>query len=226
MVVIARSGVCDVAISEIAAQKTFAMTNWRGLKVYVNVNSNFKLHLIMLTEQQKQKIIGIARETLDCYLSGKDLPPFAADDPVLQEKRGVFVTLKKGGELRGCIGYIQPVKPLAEAVREVAVQSATSDPRFPSVRHKELKEISIEISVLTVPEKVTADEVILGRDGVIVKKGCRQGVFLPQVAGETGWSKEEFLGNLCLHKAGLPSDSWKKPDTEIYTFQAEVFSGD
>jgi AmmeMemoRadiSam system protein A len=180
----------------------------------------------MLTEQQKKKILGLARETLKCYLSGKEVPAIPEDDPVLQEKRGIFVTLKRGGELRGCIGYIQPIKPLAEAVRDISIQSATADPRFPAVSHEELKEISIEVSVLTVPKKVDAKDVSLGRDGVIVKKGYRQGVFLPQVADETGWTKEEFLNNLCLHKAGLPPDSWKKPDTEIYTFHAEVFAED
>lgn len=177
----------------------------------------------MLTKEQKEKIIGIARETLNCYLSGKDLPPLRVEDPVLWEKRGVFVTLKKGEDLRGCIGYIQPVRPLCEAVREVAIQSATEDPRFPPVTYDELNEINIEISVLTVPKRVNPEDIVLGRDGVIVKRGYRQGVFLPQVADETGWSKEEFMSNLCLHKAGLPPDSWKQPGTEIYTFQAEVF---
>ncbi len=186
----------------------------------------FEPFYIMLTDQQKKKVLEIARETLNCYLSGRQLPPFVADDPVLQEKRGVFVTLKRGGELRGCIGYIQPIKPLAEAVRDIAIQSATADPRFPAVSHEELKEISIEVSVLTVPKKVDAKDVVLGRDGVIVKKGYRQGVFLPQVADETAWSKEEFMDNLCLHKAGLPPDSWKNPNTEIHTFQAEVFAED
>jgi len=180
----------------------------------------------MLTEQQKEKIIGIARETLSCYLSGNELPPLIVEDPVLREKRGVFVTLKKAGELRGCIGYIQPVKPLYESVRDMTIQSATGDPRFHAVTHDELKDISIEISVLTVPKKVDAKDIVLGRDGVIVARGHRQGVFLPQVADETGWSKEEFMSNLCLHKAGLPPDSWKQPETEIYTFQAEVFGED
>jgi len=181
----------------------------------------------MLTEQQKQKLIGIARETLACYLSGKELPPVMADEAVLQEKRGVFVTLKKGGELRGCIGYIQPVEALALAVRDVAIQSATGDPRFSPVRYDELKDIRIEISVLTVPARVkNAEEVVLKRDGVIIRKGYRQGVFLPQVADETGWRKEEFLSNLCQYKAGLPPDAWKEKSTEIYTFQAEVFGED
>jgi len=180
-----------------------------------------------LTEQQKQKLLGIARETLICYLSGKELAQVTIDDPVLHEKRGVFVTLKKGGELRGCIGYIQSVEPLVYAVRDMAIQSATGDPRFSPVRYDELKNIRIEISVLTIPERIKdAKEVVLKRDGVIIKKGYRQGVFLPQVADETGWSKEEFLNNLCQYKAGLPSDAWKEKDTEIYTFQAEVFAED
>jgi len=181
----------------------------------------------MLTEQQKDKLLWIARETLACYLSGKEIPPIAADDPVLQEKRGVFVTLKEGNELRGCIGYIQSVEPLAGAVRDMAIQSATGDPRFSPVRYDDLKNIRIEISVLTVPVRVKdAGEVVLKRDGVIIKRGHRQGVFLPQVADETGWNKEEFLSNLCQYKAGLPPDAWKEKSTEIYTFQAEVFAED
>ncbi|HOL21619.1 MAG TPA: AmmeMemoRadiSam system protein A [bacterium] len=179
----------------------------------------------MLTEQQKQELLKIARETLDYYLSGKELPPLVYDDPVLQEKRGVFVTLKKKGDLRGCIGYIEGIEPLAMAVRDMAIQSATGDPRFPPVNHRELKDIKIEISVLTPLKKIkNVEEIVLGRDGVIIKKGYRQGVFLPQVAEETGWSKEEFLSNLCMYKAGLSPDAWKDKDIEIYTFQADVFS--
>jgi len=179
----------------------------------------------MLTDIQKQKLLNIARETLEYYLSGRELPPIEEDDPALQERRGVFVTLKKHGELRGCIGYIEGIEPLAKAVRDMAIQSATSDPRFPPVNYKDLKDIKIEISVLTPLKKIKdTGEIVLGRDGVIVKKGYRQGVFLPQVAEETGWSKEEFLSNLCMYKAGLPPDAWKKGDIEIYTFQAEVFS--
>jgi len=179
----------------------------------------------MLSEEQKKKLFHLARESLEHYLSGKKLPDLNIEESVLKEKRGVFVTLKKGGNLRGCIGYIMPVEPLAEAVRKMAIQSATADPRFPSVSYKELKDIEIEISALTVPERVKdAGEIVLHRDGVIVKKGFNQGVFLPQVADETGWSKEEFLNNLCDHKAGLHPDAWQDTDTELYTFQAEVFS--
>ena len=185
----------------------------------------FKKERKMLTRQQKKLLLEIARKTLEEYLSGKKLSPLKIDDPVLKEKRGVFVTLKKHGNLRGCIGYIMPVLPLFEAVRKMAIESATNDPRFPPVTFEELKDIEIEISVLTVPKQVkSADEIVLGRDGVIVERGFHKGVFLPQVATETGWSKEEFLSNLCAHKAGLPPDAWKDPETKLYTFQAEVFS--
>ncbi|MCM8785674.1 MAG: AmmeMemoRadiSam system protein B [Candidatus Omnitrophica bacterium] len=179
----------------------------------------------MLTKEQKILLLKIARETLENYLLGKKLPEIKVDDPVLIEKRGVFVTLKKKGELRGCIGYIEGVEPLYLAVRTMAINSAVKDPRFQPVVFEELKDIEIEISVLTVPKRVkSADEIVLGRDGVIVKRGFNQGVFLPQVAEETGWTKEEFLSYLCLHKAGLPQDAWKDPKTELYIFQAEVFS--
>ena len=179
----------------------------------------------MLSKSQRQTLIKIARETLQYHLAGKKPPELKIDDPTLLEKRGVFVTLRKNGELRGCIGIILPQKELAQAVRDMAIESATGDPRFPPVSLKELKEIEIEISVLTVPVRVSSpDEIVLGRDGVIVKKGFRQGVFLPQVADETGWTKEQFLSALCAHKAGLDPDAWKNPDTELYIFQAEVFS--
>ena len=115
--------------------------------------------------------------------------------------------------------------PLYLTVRDMAVESATGDPRFRAVTQAELKDIEIEISVLSPLEKVaSADSIILGKHGVIVKNGFNSGVFLPQVATETGWSKEEFLSNLCAQKAGLPADAWKDPSTEIYIFTAEVFS--
>ncbi|NLG12574.1 MAG: TIGR00296 family protein [Elusimicrobia bacterium] len=178
-----------------------------------------------MTEIQKQKLLRIARETLECFLSGRKLAALVNDDPVFQERRGVFVTLKKKDELRGCIGYIEGVGPLAEAVRKTSIQSATEDSRFPSVEYSELEDITIEISVLTPLKRVEdAGDIQLGRDGVIIKKGYRTGVFLPQVADETGWTKDEFLSNLCMYKAGLPADAWQDKETEIYIFQADVFS--
>jgi AmmeMemoRadiSam system protein A len=179
----------------------------------------------MLNEKQKKELLKIARETLEYYLAGKQLPEIEVSDPVLKEKRGAFVTLHNKGNLRGCIGMIIPEEELYQTIIKMAIESATADPRFPSVIKDELKDIEIEISVLTVPQKVgSTDEIVLGRDGVIVKSGWHQGVFLPQVADETGWSKEEFLSCLCSHKAGLSPDAWKNPKTELYIFQAEVFS--
>jgi AmmeMemoRadiSam system protein A len=179
----------------------------------------------MFTEKQKRQLLQIARETLEYYLSGKQVPEIQISDPVLKEKRGAFVTLHNRGNLRGCIGMITSQNPLYITIRNMAIESATADPRFYPVTKEELKHIDIEISVLTVPHRVgSPDEIVLGRDGVIVKSGLSQGVFLPQVADETGWTKEEFLSILCFQKAGLTLDAWKKPQTELYIFQAEVFS--
>lgn len=179
----------------------------------------------MYTKQQRSLLLRLARETIERVVSGRPLPDSPSDDPALSEKRGVFVTLRKRGQLRGCIGQILPSQPLWEAVRAMAVEAATGDPRFSPVTRDELNEIEIEISVLSVPRRVKdAGEITLGSDGVIVRQGFRTGVFLPQVAEETGWSKEEFLNNLCSHKAGLPADAWRRPETELLTFQAEVFS--
>jgi AmmeMemoRadiSam system protein A len=181
----------------------------------------------MLTKNQKNSLLKIARDAIETNLAGKLFKAPESRDPLFKEKRGVFVTLKKNGKLRGCIGYIQPIKSLVDAVSGMAVQSATEDPRFSPVSSAELKNIVIEISVLTVPERINnAEQIVLGKDGVIVKKGYLQGVFLPQVAIETNWNLEEFMNNLCMYKAGLPKDAWKNPNTEIYTFQTEVFSED
>jgi len=143
----------------------------------------------------------------------------------LLQPMGAFVTLNEHGQLRGCIGNIIGRQPLYLTVRDMAIESATGDPRFPPVNLSELKEIEIEISVLSPLEKVdSADKIQLGIHGVIVKKGTNSGVFLPQVATETGWTKEEFLSQLCAQKAGLDPRAWKDKSTELYIFSAEVFS--
>ena len=178
----------------------------------------------MLNEKQQKVLLGIARKTIEEYIRSGKIPEFNVEDPLLKEKRGIFVTLHKRGMLRGCIGYIMPLEELYKAVSKMAIQSSTGDPRFPPVRPEELAEVEIEISVLTVPERINnVNEIEMGKHGVIVKKGSYQGVFLPQVATETGWSKEEFLNRLCYDKAHLPEDAWKDKDTEIYTFSAQVF---
>jgi len=179
----------------------------------------------VLTETEKKTLLKIARRTIEEYVRERKKPVFEVMEPALKEKRGVFVTLRERGKLRGCIGCITPVDKLYRAVSGMAVESAVADPRFPPVKVEELNKIEIEISVLTVPKKIrNIEEIELGRDGVIIKRGMRQGVFLPQVAEETGWSKEEFLSHLARDKAGLEADAWEDKDTGIFTFQAEVFS--
>lgn len=178
----------------------------------------------MLNQSQQQELLKIARKTIESYIISGKTPDFIVTEPSLIEKRGVFVTLRKERSLRGCIGYIMPIEPLYRAVSKMAIESATGDPRFPPVTKDELSKLVIEISVLTIPERVkNLNDIFLGTHGVIVKKSGHTGVFLPQVATETGWSKEQFLAELCEQKAGLPADAWKDPDTELFTFSAQVF---
>jgi len=179
----------------------------------------------MLNEKQRKRLLEIARKSIESYLvTGKKLE-LTENDPVLSEQCGAFVTLRLHNELRGCIGNIIGNQPLYLTVRDMAVEAAVNDPRFMPVTEKELKSVIIEISVLSPLEKIdNPDKIELGVHGVLIKRGYRSGVFLPQVATETGWSKNEFLSNLCAHKAGLSPLAWKDPSTEIYIFTAEVFS--
>jgi len=142
----------------------------------------------------------------------------------LLEKRGAFVTLTQNGSLRGCIGSIQPVAPLYKAVTDMAIAASTRDPRFPPVTRGELKDIHIEISVLS-PLKLIADtnEIDIGKHGLYMTKGNNSGLLLPQVAPQQGWNREEFLKQTSL-KAGLPAQAWKDRDTHIYRFSAQIFS--
>jgi len=180
----------------------------------------------MLNNEQRSFLLKTARQSIEAHLNASREPSLSPEpDPVLQEKAGVFVSLHQAGELRGCIGCLEPVYPLLEAVRRMAVEAAVSDPRFSSLALSDLPAVKIEISVLSRPEKVSGPEKItIPGDGVIVRCGYRSGVFLPQVADETGWDRETFLSMLCSHKAGLPPDAWRDKSTELYTFQAEVFS--
>jgi len=176
-----------------------------------------------LTEAERQTLLTLARATLTRHVQNKGVPDLAAYSltPRLKEKAGAFVTLHEHGELRGCIGYIEGIKPLAETVRENACNAATEDPRFPPVRPAELGTIKIEISVMSPLRKVAAPtDVIAGVHGVVLKKGRYQGVFLPQVATEQGWDRETFLRQLG-RKAGLDLDAYQS--AELFVFTAEVF---
>ena len=176
-----------------------------------------------LTEEEKKSLLKIARDTLTMHVEGKGKPDLTNYNltPRLKEKAGAFVTLHKKGQLRGCIGYIEGVAPLAETVRENACNASTEDRRFPPVQSSELKDIDIEVSVMSPLSKIDSPEdVIAGKHGVILKKGWQQGVFLPQVATEQGWDRETFLKHLGL-KAGLDMNAYK--DAELFIFTAEVF---
>ncbi len=178
-----------------------------------------------LSAAQKKELLRIARITVETFVKTGKVPDITVKDARLNEIEGAFVTIRKHGALRGCIGNIIGQEPLHETVRDMAVAASSQDPRFPPLTAAELKDINIEISVLSQPRRVKdASEIQLGKHGVIVSAVGHQGVFLPQVADETGWSKEEFLSQLCSQKAGLPPDAWKDPDTALYVFTADVFA--
>jgi len=159
----------------------------------------------MLTQQDKKRLLEIARETIAAHAAGKPLPVLKESGAGLNLKRGCFVTLREHASLRGCIGLFSSDEPLCRSVQSMAVASSSQDYRFSPVRPQELKDITIEISVLSEPGLIDDwTKVRLGTDGVIVRRGYSSGVFLPQVATETGWDLETFLGELCSQKAGLP----------------------
>jgi uncharacterized protein len=141
----------------------------------------------------------------------------------MTERLGAFVTLKKGGRLRGCIGHIIGDRPLWETIIKMAAQAAFNDPRFPPLKKEELDSVEIEISVLSPLKPVdNPAEIMPGQDGLLISQKGLRGLLLPQVATECGWDRETFLGQTC-RKAGLAYDCWKDPDTEILSFQAIVF---
>jgi len=178
-----------------------------------------------MTEKQKKSLLQVARKVIEAAVRRKTISVFESEDPLFNEKRGCFVTIHNHGQLRGCIGQFQPDQPLLKTIKDMAV-AATRDSRFVAnpVTQAELGEIDIEISVLS-PLEPTDDPLSLelGKHGIYIKRGFAGGCFLPQVATETGWTKEEFLSNCCGHKAGLPPDAWKKSDTQVLLFTADVF---
>jgi AmmeMemoRadiSam system protein B/AmmeMemoRadiSam system protein A len=176
-----------------------------------------------LTHDEKQYLLGLARKTIDRYLTTGTAPLARSDDPALRAKRGAFVTLEQQGRLRGCIGHMTQDQPFCEVVGAMALQAAFNDRRFRPVTEDDWKNISIEISALTPYQKIDSpDKIVIGRDGVLIRKQGSSAVYLPQVAPEQGWNRDEMLQHLC-EKAGLPTDCWKQ-GTEFFIFQAEVFS--
>lgn len=174
------------------------------------------------TPEEQKALLALARESIERYFDNGDPGPSRPSLPGLDRRRGVFVTLKIHGSLRGCIGEMGGDLPLAEGVPQMAIQAAFNDPRFSPLRRGELDLVEIEISVLTPFRRVAGPEaIVVGRDGVLLRKGVRQAVFLPQVAPEQGWDRDEMLSQLA-RKAGLPDDAWRS-GAQFYTFQALVF---
>jgi AmmeMemoRadiSam system protein A len=180
----------------------------------------------MLSQEQRRLLLRIARDSIAAVLDGRrpelDHSHF---DPGLTRLSGAFVSLHSGdGDLRGCIGSVEAVAPLADAVSANAVNAAFRDPRFHPLRRDELADVHIEISVMSPVEPVrSVDEIEVGRHGLIIRRGGRAGLLLPQVAAEHGWDRETFLRQTCV-KAGLPPESWRTPECRIERFSAEVFS--
>lgn len=179
-----------------------------------------------MNNKDRSQLLDIARKSINYYLDHKKhyilKPP---DNTVFMEERAVFVTLHKNGNLRGCIGHMHAQMPLYKAVIQMAVASAFEDPRFPSAQKEELENIEIEISVLSPMERIfDYKKIRMGIDGVWIRQGFYSGVYLPQVAIDTGWDRETFLKSLCSSKAGLPENAYKDKDIEIYIYQVEKFS--
>jgi len=183
----------------------------------------------MLTLEEGKLLVKLARRTIETYLREGRKPQAPKVPAKLRERRGVFVTLNKGGELRGCIGHPLPQMPLIDAVIDSAISSATRDPRFPSITPEEFPEVEIEVSVLSKPEVIKVKSpreypkhITVGRDGLIIEWSGYAGLLLPQVPVEWGWDIEEFLAHTCM-KAGLMPDYWLREGVRISKFSAQVF---
>jgi len=177
-----------------------------------------------LSEKDKADLLGIARLTMEEYVTNGNIPELNTErfSNMIKTPCGAFVTLNKDGALRGCIGTFDPNEPLYLVVQQMAVAASTRDYRFQKVKVDEFDDIEVEVSVLTPMKKIkTIEEIELGKHGIYIRKGRSSGTFLPQVASETGWSLEEFLGHCARDKAGIGWDGWKEAD--IYIYEAIVF---
>ncbi len=168
---------------------------------------------------QRLIILARARIAADLGVSGPAMPE-VPDDGV---RRGVFVTLKTGDRLRGCIGRIESNESLARTTSAMAAAAAFSDPRFPSLSSEEFAKVTLEVSVLSPPYEINPEAVEVGRHGLIIERGARRGLLLPQVATEWNWDRDTFLRQTCV-KAGLPESAYLQPDTRVLAFEVEIFS--
>ena len=178
----------------------------------------------MFTEAQQRALVDIARRAVTQAVTGERSADARPDPGPLPGATGAFVTLKRGGELRGCIGTLECRRPLIEEIARVAVSAAREDPRFDPVRPAELEGLDVEVSVLGPLEAIDPEDPSsfeIGRHGLVVEQGPRRGLLLPQVATERGWDRETFLSHTCT-KAGLSPDCWRR-GAKVYRFAADVF---
>jgi AmmeMemoRadiSam system protein A len=177
-----------------------------------------------LDSASKRELLNAVRSHLSYKLGLSDIKPTLSHNPFYEQKTGLFVTLHEKSELRGCIGHIVGYLPLRVVLFEMAEAAAFSDPRFPPLKRDELNDVSIEISILSELFPVDGiEKIIPGTHGVVIKKGFNQAVFLPQVAPEQGWDRDEMLSHLSM-KAGLPANAYKDKESTFFVFTADVFS--
>jgi AmmeMemoRadiSam system protein A len=178
----------------------------------------------MLDNTDKTILLKLARTTLEAHFSGNPAPPYQTARERLIERKGAFVSLHRGNELRGCIGQLYPDRELFKIVQHCVLSAAMEDTRFIAVSQNEVRELSIEISILTPFRRICdIEEIEVGKHGLYIVQGIFRGLLLPQVATEYGWDRATFLEHTC-RKAGLPESAWQDPHTVIQTFEAEVFS--
>jgi AmmeMemoRadiSam system protein A len=175
---------------------------------------------MLLSDRALDVLLELAQATVRASVRGEHLPALP-DHPELSLPRGVFVSLHCRGALRGCLGHLEADLSVGEATRRMAIAAAQDDPRFPPVSPDELEELDVEVSVLSPSRPVAPDDVVPGRDGLLVHRGARFGVLLPQVAVEQRWDRTAFLRAVC-QKAGLSAEAWRDPGTELYAFSAQI----
>ena len=175
-------------------------------------------------QAQEEELIELAKSAITSYITSRQIPKYTTDDPAYLRKTGIFVTLRQNGDLRGCIGRLQADMPLYRVLQEIAIAAATADPRFPPIRTHEINHLSFKIAVLSPMQRISINEIEVGKHGLLIAHKGRRGVLLPDVPVERGWDRQTFLENLCL-KAGLPQNAWRENPT-LYGFTAVEFGSD
>ena len=178
--------------------------------------------MFLLSSDDWLALVDIARRAISSAVIEKRLPDFPPFPAALSEHRGAFVSLYRGGNLRGCVGQVENPGPLADVVARSAINAALHDPRFPPVAAEEVSFLDVEISALTALERILPEAVVAGRHGLLVVRGSFRGLLLPQVATERNWTGQRLIEETCI-KAGLERDAWRDPATEVFGFTAEVF---